>query len=448
MFNQLTLKQRVILQLLLNITLQVVVVTGILMDWSKMTLILSSLGIGLFMLWLYLDSAMASKQFVEELISGAQRMGQGDLTRDVSTSFGNPTLREGLGTMQALQIRIRSMLGALNEGAWQVSSASSEIAAGNQDLSHRTEQGSSQLQAASSAMKEMTDAAAQSAEAMQKATSLSQGTSALAHTSGDVVNQAVLAMEQINTSSRKIADIISVIDGIAFQTNILALNAAVEAARAGEQGRGFAVVASEVRSLAGRSAEAAKEIKNLIINSVEQVEKGAGLVNDAGQKMGDVVKAIEEVSGLIVEASSKSRQQSQGLHAISSTLDHLDVAMQQNAAMVEEETAAAEGLKHQAAKLHGLVGEFKLPSNTAGMGAQPAAPKHRVRPAPAARPAALQNRAPAAPKAIAKPAVKALNTAAAKSATKPMQKLAAPKSQTAFASKAAARGADDDWESF
>ncbi len=440
MFNQLTLKQRVVLQLLLNITLQVVVVTGVLMDWSKMTLILSSLGVGLFMLWLYLDSALASKQFVEELISGAERMGQGDLTRDVATDFGNPTLREGLGTMQALQTRVRSMLGALNEGAWQVSNASSEIAAGNQDLSHRTEQGSSELQSASSAMKEMTDAAAQSAEAMQKATSLSQGTSALVHTSGDVVNQAVAAMEEINTSSRKIADIISVIDGIAFQTNILALNAAVEAARAGEQGRGFAVVASEVRSLAGRSAEAAKEIKRLITTSVEQVEKGAGLVNNAGQKMGEVVKAIEEVSGLIVEASGKSRQQSQGLQEIATTLDHLDVAMQQNAALVEEETAAAESLKYQAAKLHGLVGEFKLPSNVAGMGAQAAPAKHRAKVAPAARPAALQNRSPA-PKAIAKPAAKA-------AAAKPVQKLAAPKSKASTAAKPAARGGDDDWETF
>lgn len=440
MFNQLTLKQRVVLQLLLNVTLQVVVVTGVLMDWSKMTLILSSLGVGLFMLWLYLDSAMASRQFVEELISGADRMGQGDLTKDVSTSFGNPTLREGLGTMQALQTRIRSMLGALNEGAWQVSNASSEIAAGNQDLSRRTEQGSSELQSASSAMKEMTDAAAQSSEAMQKATSLSQGTSALVHTSGAVVNQAVAAMGEINNSSRKIADIISVIDGIAFQTNILALNAAVEAARAGEQGRGFAVVASEVRSLAGRSAEAAKEIKSLITASVEQVEKGAGLVNDAGEKMGEVVKAIEEVSSLIVEASGKSQQQTRGLHEISTTLEHLDVAMQQNAALVEQETAAAESLKHQAAKLHALVGEFKLPGNTVGMGAH-AAPAHRPKAAPAAaRPAAVQHRAPA-PKTLAKPAAKATS--------KPMQKLTAPtKPQTASAPKPAARGADDDWETF
>ncbi len=440
MFTQLTLKQRVVLQLLLNVTLQVVVVTGVLMDWGNTTLILSSLGVGLFMLWLYLDSALASRQFVEELISGADRMGHGDLTKDVSTSFGNPTLREGLGTMQALQTRIRSMLGALNEGAWQVSNASSEIAAGNQDLSRRTEQGSSELQSASSAMKEMTDAAAQSSEAMQKATSLSQGTSALVHTSGAVVNQAVAAMGEINNSSRKIADIISVIDGIAFQTNILALNAAVEAARAGEQGRGFAVVASEVRSLAGRSAEAAKEIKSLITASVEQVEKGASLVNDAGEKMGEVVKAIEAVSGLIVEASGKSQQQSRGLHEISTTLEHLDVAMQQNAALVEQETAAAESLKHQAAKLHALVGEFKLPGNTVGMGAH-AAPSHRPKAAPAAaRPAAVQHRAPAA-KTLTKPAAKAVS--------KPMQKLAAPKKPLAAAApKTSARGADDDWETF
>lgn len=164
------------------------------------------------------------------------------------------------------------------------SATATEIAAGNQDLSNRTEQGSSQLQAASSAMKEMTDTAANSADAMHRAAGLSQGTSALVHSSGNVVSQAVAAIQEINTSSRKIADIISVIDGIAFQTNILALNAAVEAARAGEQGRGFAVVASEVRSLAGRSAEAAKEIKSLITTSVEQVEKGAGLVNSAGDR--------------------------------------------------------------------------------------------------------------------------------------------------------------------
>ncbi len=426
MFNRLTLKQRVLIQLLLNITLQIVVVAGVLMDWDKLTLILSSLGIGVFMLWLYLDSAMASRQFVDELISGAQRMGDGDLTRDVAVAFGNPTLREGLGTMQALQVRIRSMLGSLNEGAWQVSNASSEIAAGNQDLSRRTEQGSAELQSASSAMKQMTDAAAQSSDAMQKATNLSQGTSALVYTSGAVVDQAVAAMGEVSNSSRKIADIISVIDGIAFQTNILALNAAVEAARAGEQGRGFAVVASEVRSLAGRSAEAAKEIKSLITASVEQVEKGAGLVNAAGAKMGEVVRAIEAVSGLIVEASGMSRQQTLGLRDIATTLEHLDVAMQQNAALVEQETAAAESLKSQAAKLHGLVGEFKLPGGTAANHASPA--RKPSSPARRPTPARLVAQTPARRPAVQSP-------------TKPMQKLAAPPVK-----KSAAQ--DDDWETF
>lgn len=432
MFNHLTLKQRVLLQLVLNFTLQVVVVAGVLMDWDKLTLILSSLGIGVLIVWLYLDSALASRQFVEELISGAERMGQGDLTKDVNTGFGNPTLREGLGTMQALQIRIRSMLGSLNEGAWQVSHASSEIASGNLDLSRRTEQGSAELQSASSAMKQMTDAAVHSAEAMQKATSLSQGTSALVHTSGDVVNQAVAAMGEVSNSSRKISDIISVIDGIAFQTNILALNAAVEAARAGEQGRGFAVVASEVRSLAGRSAAAAKEIKGLITTSVEQVEKGADLVNAAGAKMGEVVQSIEAVSDLIVEVSGKSRQQSQGLQDIAATLELLDSAMQQNAALVEQETAAAESLKVQAARLHSLVGEFKLP----GGGAAGARAAHR---APVASPANARRPAVAravAPKPLAKPG------------SRPLKTLAAPASKPAPAAKPKAASSNDDWETF
>lgn len=430
MFNRLTLKQRVIIQLLLNIALQVVVISGVLMDWDKVTLIISSLGLGVLMLWLYLDSAMASRQFVEELISGAQRMGQGDLTRDVATEFGNPTLREGLGTMQALQVRIRSMLGALNDGAWQVSNASSEIAAGNQDLSMRTEQGSAELQAASSAMRQMTEAASQSAQAMQQATTLSQGTSALVHSSGDVVGQAVAAMGEVSNSSRKIADIISVIDGIAFQTNILALNAAVEAARAGEQGRGFAVVASEVRSLAGRSAEAAKEIKNLITTSVDQVERGAGLVNAAGAKMGEVVKAIESVSNLISEATSKSREQSRGLEDIAVTLDRLDGAMQQNAALVEQETAAAESLKSQSQKLHGLVAEFKLPGDHSSSKPPQASSGHQQRKftqvaAPKSQPLA-QTSAPAN-KNIAPPTVSAKRT----SLPKP-----------------AASAAQDDWETF
>ena len=358
-FDRLTLKQRVVAQIGLNIGLQVFVVSGTLLSWTAFTVVTGSLSLGGLLLWLYLDSASGTNRFLTALMEGSRRMGNGDLTRDIPI-FGNPTVQEGLGTLQALQDRIRGMMGTLNDGAAHVSNASSEIAAGNQDLSHRTEQSSSELQAASSSMHQMTQAAVRSAEAMGEAASLSQGTSQLASQSGEVVNRAVAAMGAVSDSSRKISDIISVIDGIAFQTNILALNAAVEAARAGEQGRGFAVVASEVRSLAGRSAEAAKEIKNLISSSVEQVDSGSRLVNDAGARMQEVVTSIERVASLIKEATTMSRTQSGGLQTIAETVDRLDQAMQQNAALVEQEAAAAESLKTQAALLQQLVERFKV----------------------------------------------------------------------------------------
>jgi methyl-accepting chemotaxis protein len=206
----------------------------------------------------------------------------------------------------------------------------------------------------------MTEAARHSSESMGQAASLSQSTSQLAQQSGLVVSQAVTAMSGVSQSSRKIADIISVIDGIAFQTNILALNAAVEAARAGEQGRGFAVVASEVRSLAGRSADAAKEIKSLINSSVEQVDAGSHLVNEAGNRMQEVVGSIERVAGLITEATAMARTQSSGLHGIADSVDRLDQTMQQNAALVEEGAAAASSLKQQASLLTQLVSQFRF----------------------------------------------------------------------------------------
>ncbi len=357
--SSLSLKQRVALQVFLSIALQVFVVTGTLLDWSNTTVVVGSLALGGFLLWFYLDSASGTGAFVQTLMASADRMSGGNLTEDVP-SFGNPTARQGLGTMQSLQDSLRRVMTTLRDGADQVSTAASEIAAGNLDLSQRTEQGSADLQACASSMRNMTEAAQQSSAAMTEASSLSQSTSELAQQSGLVVSQAVQAMSGVSQSSRKIADIISVIDGIAFQTNILALNAAVEAARAGEQGRGFAVVAGEVRLLAGRSAEAAREIKSLISSSVEQVDAGSRLVNDAGTRMQEVVGSIERVASLITEVTHMARTQSSGLKDIADSVDRLDQSMQQNAALVEEGAAAADSLKSQAGRLNELVGQFRL----------------------------------------------------------------------------------------
>jgi methyl-accepting chemotaxis protein len=286
-------------------------------------------------------------------------MGEGDLREDMPRAY-NISAQQGMDVMQALLDKLREVMGTLGSGAEQVNTAASEIAAGNLDLSQRTEQGSADLQSAAHSMRQMTEAAQHSSEAMSEASSLAQATSKQARESGEVVLKTVEAMNGVSQSSRKIADIIGVIDGIAFQTNILALNAAVEAARAGEQGRGFAVVAAEVRSLAGRSAEAAKEIKSLISSSVEQVDAGSALVNDAGTRMQDVVASVERVASLIADASGLARTQSGGLQAIADSIDRLDQSMQQNAALVEEGAAAAESLKTQAAMLNDLVSGFRL----------------------------------------------------------------------------------------
>ncbi len=359
MLASLSLKQRMLLQLALIVFLQVFVITGTLADWSHTTVVVGSLLLGGSMLLLYLDSAAGTKAFVEALITSAMRMAKGDLSKPVPVQ-GNVTVRLGMQTMKNLQDSLLDVIGTLNDGAYQVSNAATEIAAGNLDLSNRTEQGSADLQSAASALRGMTDAAQQSSDAMREASALSQSTAQLVQASGQVVSEAVTAMSGVSQSSRKISDIISVIDGIAFQTNILALNAAVEAARAGEQGRGFAVVAGEVRLLAGRSAEAAKEIKGLISRSVEQVDAGSSLVNDAGNRMQDVVKAVERVAGLIGQATHMAQTQSAGLRDVSDSVDRLDQAMQQNAALVEEGAAAAGTLREQAGRLTDLVQRFQL----------------------------------------------------------------------------------------
>jgi methyl-accepting chemotaxis protein len=256
--------------------------------------------------------------------------------------------------------RLAQIVGNVRQGSQGVSTASAEIAQGNNNLSARTEQQASALEETAASMEELSATVRQNADNAKRANQLAQSASTVAIRGGEVVNQVVATMKGINDSSRKIADIIGVIDGIAFQTNILALNAAVEAARAGEQGRGFAVVASEVRSLAGRSAEAAKEIKNLITDSVQRVELGSTLVDQAGVTMTEVVGSIKRVTDIMGEISIASSEQSQGVGQVSEAVTQMDHVTQQNAALVEEMAAAADSLKAQAQELVASVSVFKL----------------------------------------------------------------------------------------
>jgi methyl-accepting chemotaxis protein len=252
------------------------------------------------------------------------------------------------------------VVGDVRGGVEQLSAASREIALGNADLSARTEQQAANLQQTAASMEEMTSTLRSSADTAQQASELASGASAVAARGGQVVGNVVARMDEISAASRKIAEIIGVIDGIAFQTNILALNAAVEAARAGDQGRGFAVVAGEVRSLAQRSAQAAKEIKALIDDSVAKVASGAALVNEAGRTMGDIVQQVQRVTDLIGEISTATLQQTGGLTQVNQAVGQLDQMTQQNAALVEQSAAAAESLNGQAAQLARSVAVFKL----------------------------------------------------------------------------------------
>jgi methyl-accepting chemotaxis sensory transducer len=256
------------------------------------------------------------------------------------------------------------IVGEVRQGTESIASASGQIAAGNLDLSNRTESQASSLEETASAMEELTSTVRQNADNARQANQLAETASEVAGKGGAVVSDVVNTMSAINDSARKIADIIGVIDGIAFQTNILALNAAVEAARAGEQGRGFAVVATEVRSLAQRSAAAAKEIKLLIDDSVGKVEQGNKQAAEAGTTMSEVVSSVQRVTDIMSEISAASREQSQGIEEISQAVTQMDEATQQNAALVEEAAAAAKSLQDQAGHLEALVNRFKL--NDAG----------------------------------------------------------------------------------
>ena len=289
----------------------------------------------------------------------AERIASGDLSRDV-TVMNQDEVGQLVGAMGRMQDALRGLVRQVQDAAGNISTASSEIASGNHDLSHRTEQTAANLEETASSMEVLTSTVQQSAQSSRQASDFASSAAEVAARGGAVVSQVVTTMDQITTSSRKIADITGVIDSIAFQTNILALNAAVEAARAGEQGRGFAVVASEVRNLAQRSASAAKEIKSLIGSSVERVEDGSRLVSQAGQTMTEIVSSVRRVSDIIAEITASSAEQSDNIGQISQSVTQLDQMTQQNAALVEESTAASESLREQARHLSDAVSQFKL----------------------------------------------------------------------------------------
>jgi methyl-accepting chemotaxis protein len=289
----------------------------------------------------------------------AQAIASGDLSRPIRVE-GRDEAGELLAALAQMQQWLQQVVGDVRQSSQSIEVASREVASGNTDLSTRTEQTASSLQQTASSMAQLTGTVGQSADAARQASQLATSAAAVARRGGDVVAQVVSTMDEINTSSRRIGDIIGTIDGIAFQTNILALNAAVEAARAGEQGRGFAVVAGEVRSLAQRSAEAAREIKSLIGASVEKVDSGSRLVADAGSTMGEIVASVQRVSDIIAEISAAATEQSQGIGQVNGTVASLDQMTQQNAALVEQSSAAAESLKEQAARLGDVVRRFTL----------------------------------------------------------------------------------------
>jgi len=299
---------------------------------------------------------------LEQAVSVAQRVAGGDLTADITPS-GNDEAGQLLVALKSMNDSLLNIVSEVRQGTVTITTGSTEIAKGNLDLSSRTEQQASSLEETASAMEELTSTVKQNADNARQANQLAESASEVAIAGGNVVNKVVTTMGSINESSRKIADIIGVIDGIAFQTNILALNAAVEAARAGEQGRGFAVVASEVRSLAQRSAAAAKEIKELIDGSVAQVGAGSKLVEEAGSTMAEVVNSVRRVTDIVAEISSASQEQSQGIEQVNIAISQMDEVTQQNAALVEQAAAAAGSLQEQAEKLADTVSVFKLNRN-------------------------------------------------------------------------------------
>ncbi|OOW68655.1 methyl-accepting chemotaxis protein, partial [Xanthomonas cissicola] len=296
---------------------------------------------------------------LQSLSALLQSIAAGDLTARMSGDFRG-VFAQMRDDANATASQLAQIVGNIQQSAVSINAAATEIAAGNQDLSQRTEQQAANLEETAASMEELTSTVKQNAESARQANQLAIGAARVASEGGDVVGKVVDTMSGIEASSKKIADIISVIGGIAFQTNILALNAAVEAARAGEQGRGFAVVASEVRTLAQRSSGAAKEIKDLIDDSVQRVAEGSALVHSAGKTMGEVVASVQRVTDIMGEISAASQEQSAGIEQVNQTITHMDETTQQNAALVEEATAAARSMEEQAVQLTDAVAIFKI----------------------------------------------------------------------------------------
>lgn len=391
----------------------------------SLVIFIAGLGIAGWFGWMLVRSIRKS---LNRAIEVSQAVAQGELTQNIEID-GKDEVAQLMGSMAIMQDSLIRLVSRVRQGAEGLATASAEIAQGNNDLSARTEQQASALEETAASMEELSSTVKQNADATQQANQLANSASTVAIQGGEVVGQVVETMRGINESSRKISDIISVIDGIAFQTNILALNAAVEAARAGEQGRGFAVVASEVRSLAGRSAEAAKEIKSLINASVERVEQGTVLVDKARETMTEVVGSIRRVTDIMGEINAASSEQAAGIAQIGEAVNSMDQVTQQNAALVEEMAAAASNLKSQAQEQVQIVATFRLNATdgVATFSSQSMAPKQTF----TARPS--------------KPKLSASRPKSVPLSPKPSMPVSLPRRSVATKVET---GGNDDWETF